>query len=105
MKDARNVNRVRPVNLNLFTIRFPIPAIVSFLHRVSGAFLFLVIPAILWTLDYSLTQDGFDAVHDWRGNLFTKLFIWAILAAFLYHLVAGIRHLLADAHVGSSLRG
>lgn len=99
------MNRARPVNLNLFTIRFPIPAIVSILHRVSGAFLFLVIPVILWTLDYSLTQDGFDAIHDWRGNLFAKLFIWAILAAFLYHLVAGIRHLLSDAHVGSSLQG
>lgn len=99
------MNRARPVNLNLFTIRFPLPAIVSILHRISGVFLFLVIPAILWTLDYSLTQDGFDAIHDWRASLFTKLFIWAILAAFLYHLTAGVRHLLSDIHIGSSLQG
>lgn len=98
------MNRVRPVNLNLFTIRFPLPAIVSILHRVSGVFLFLSIPIILWTLDYSLTQDGFDAMHDWRGNILTKLIIWAMLAAFLYHFVAGIRHLLSDIHIGSSLR-
>lgn len=98
------MNRVRPVNLNLFTIRFPLPAIVSILHRVSGVFLFLSIPILLWALDYSLTQDGFDAMHDWRGNILTKLIIWAMLAAFLYHFVAGIRHLLSDIHIGSSLR-
>lgn len=98
------MNRVRPVNLNLFTIRFPLPAIVSILHRVSGVFLFLSIPIILWALDYSLTQDGFDAMHDWRGNILTKLIIWAMLAAFLYHFVAGIRHLLSDIGMGSSLR-
>lgn len=99
------MNRARPVNLNLFTIRFPLPAIVSILHRVSGVFLFLFIPVALWTLDYSLTVDGFDALHDWRGSIIAKLIIWAILSAFLYHLVAGIRHLISDIHVGSSLRG
>lgn len=98
------MNRVRPVNLNLFTIRFPLPAIVSILHRISGVFLFISIPIILWALDYSLTQDGFDAMHDWRGNILTKLMIWAILAGFLYHFVAGIRHLLSDIHIGSTLR-
>lgn len=99
------MNRARPVNLNLFNIRFPLPAIVSILHRVSGVFLFLFIPVALWTLDYSLTADGFDALHDWRGSIFAKLVIWAVLAAFLYHMVAGIRHLLSDIHIGSSLRG
>lgn len=96
------MNRVRPVNLNLFTIRFPLPAIVSILHRISGVFLFLSIPVILWALDFSLTQDGFDALHDWSGNILIKFVIWAVLAAFLYHLVAGIRHLLTDVQIGTS---
>ncbi|HTM63351.1 MAG TPA: succinate dehydrogenase, cytochrome b556 subunit [Gammaproteobacteria bacterium] len=99
------MNRARPVNLNLMTIRFPIPAIVSILHRISGAILFLFIPVIIWTLDLSLTQDGFDALHDWSSSVFLKLVIWGVLAAFLYHLTAGIRHLLSDIHIGSTLRG
>lgn len=90
------MNRERPVNLNLFTIRFPITAIVSILHRVSGVLLFLMIPIALWTLDYSLTPDGFDAIHDWSGGLLSMLVLWAVFAAFLYHFVAGIRHLLSD---------
>ncbi|MGL4718829.1 MAG: succinate dehydrogenase cytochrome b556 subunit, partial [Kluyvera intermedia] len=32
----RNVKKQRPVNLDLTTIRFPITAIASILHRVSG---------------------------------------------------------------------
>lgn len=99
------MNRVRPVNLNLFTIRFPLPAIVSILHRLSGVFLFLSIPIILWVLDFSLTQDGFDVLHDWSGSFLTMFLVWVVLAAFLYHMVAGIRHLLSDVHIGSSLQG
>ena len=99
------MNRARPVNLNLFAFRFPLPAIVSILHRVSGALLFLCIPAALWALDYSLTPDGYEALHDWRGNFLIKLVIWSVLSAFLFHLVAGIRHLFADMHIGTTLQG
>ena len=34
------VNDRRPVNLNLLTIRQPVTAVVSILHRVSGLVLF-----------------------------------------------------------------
>ena len=34
-----------------------------------------------------------------------KLVLTAILAPFIYHLVAGIRHLLMDAGIGESLEG
>ena len=45
----RPVAKPRPVYLNLFAIRQPLPAVVSFLHRVSGALLFLIgIPLLLW---------------------------------------------------------
>ena len=38
----RNLAKARPVYLNLFQIRLPLPGIVSILHRISGAALFLV---------------------------------------------------------------
>lgn len=95
----------RPKNLNLFTIRFPLPAIVSILHRVSGAFLFLVIPLLLWGLSSSLTWSGFDSLQQGMSNLFVKGAIWIVLAAFCFHMVAGIRHLLTDIHIGISRKG
>lgn len=94
----------RPKNLNLLTIRFPIPAIVSILHRISGAFLFLLIPFILWALQTSLTYDGFDAIRQFLSNGYVRALVWILLAPFLYHLVAGVRHLLSDAHIGVSLK-
>jgi hypothetical protein len=48
--------RSRPKNLNLLTIRLPIPALVSIMHRVSGAFLFLLLPGLLWLLAQSLAS-------------------------------------------------
>ena len=99
------MNSSRPKNLNLFTIRFPLPAIVSILHRITGFILFLFIPLMLWVLAYSLTPSGFDALQAWLGNIYVKLIFWALLVPFCFHLVAGIRHLLSDIHIGVSLKG
>ena len=93
----------RPKNLNLFTIRFPIPAIVSILHRLSGAVLFLLIPFVIWGLALSLTSDGFEMLVDWTSLFYIKFMIWLFFIPFCFHLVAGIRHLLMDIHIGSSL--
>jgi len=98
------VNHKRPINLNLFTIRFPLPAIISILHRVSGAALFILIPAILWLLDYSLTSDGYDDIQLWLESPMLKFIFWILLIPFCYHLVAGVRHLLSDIHIGDTLK-
>jgi succinate dehydrogenase / fumarate reductase cytochrome b subunit len=104
IKDIKHVNHTRPKNLNLFTIHFPLPAIVSILHRVSGFFLFLLIPVILWAFDYSLTSDGYDAISQYMSSLLVKFVCWVMLAAFCFHMVAGIRHLLSDMHIGDTLK-
>jgi succinate dehydrogenase / fumarate reductase cytochrome b subunit len=99
------VNTKRPVNLNLFTIRFPIPAIVSILHRISGVVLFLLIPLALWVLDNSLSsQVSFNKLHDDFAQPFAKVLLWIIVAPFLFHLVTGIRHLLMDINIGIELK-
>ena len=94
----------RPKNLNLLTIHFPIPSIVSFLHRVSGVFLFFLIPIILWALSYSLTDSGFDSLQRSLGNIYIKFIFWILFIPFCFHLIAGIRHLLSDIHIGDTLK-
>jgi succinate dehydrogenase / fumarate reductase cytochrome b subunit len=99
------MNNKRPKNLNLFTISFPIPAIVSILHRVSGVFLFLLFPLLLWMFSLSLSSEqSFTQLHDNLTSPFAKFLIWVVLAALCYHLVAGIRHLLMDLHIGEELK-
>lgn len=101
----RPVKNQRPKNLNLFTIRLPLPAIVSILHRISGIILFLLVPLALWGLENSLaSQQQFLALQHYLSTPFMKFFIWCFLAAFIYHFVAGIRHLLMDVHIGEALQ-
>jgi succinate dehydrogenase / fumarate reductase cytochrome b subunit len=99
------VTKQRPKNLNLLTIRFPLPAIVSILHRISGVILFLFIPLMLWGLSLSLSSSqSFDDLHLFLSSPVIKFFIWGLLSAFIYHFFAGIRHLLMDIHVGDELK-
>jgi len=99
------MNNKRPKNLNLFTIRFPIPAIVSILHRISGVLLFLLFPILLWVFSLSLaSEQSFTRLHTLLSTAFAKFVIWIILAPLCYHLVAGIRHLLMDIHIGEDLQ-
>ncbi|SRR5579883_135985 len=100
------MKHTRPKNLNLFTIHFPIPAIVSILHRISGFVLFLIIPLLLWMLNASLSSmESFDALQAYLAEPFIKFILWGSLSAFIFHLVAGVRHLLMDGGVGESLKG
>jgi succinate dehydrogenase / fumarate reductase cytochrome b subunit len=100
------VRKQRPINLDLFTIKFPLPAIVSILHRISGFFVFLLIPFLLWMLSASLSSPGgFEQIQEILTSPVTKFILWLLLSALIYHLIAGIRHLLMDMGWGESLKG
>lgn len=89
----------KPVFLDLTKIRFPITAIASILHRISGFVLFLLIPLLLWMAHAASTATGFAQLQDCFSNPILKFFVWVILASLLYHLLAGIKHLLMDSHI------
>ncbi|MGR5236577.1 succinate dehydrogenase cytochrome b556 subunit [Vibrio alfacsensis] len=87
----------RPVNLDLQTIRFPITAIASILHRVSGVITFVAVGILLWLLSISLSSPmGFMEAADIVDSFFVKLILWGILTALAYHIAGGVRHLLMD---------
>lgn len=91
----------RPVFLNLLQIRFPVTAIASITHRISGFLLFLFIPALLFILHCSLSSAAnFNKTAVWFSTIWARLAIFLLLASMIYHLVAGIRHLLMDMHIG-----
>ena len=95
----------RPINLNLASFKWPVTAISSGLHRITGILLFLSIPFWLWALQLSLTESGFLEVKSVMSGIIAKLITWAILSMLSYHIVAGIRHLLMDIGIGESLEG
>ena len=93
----KDVKKQRPVNLDLKTIRFPVTAIASILHRVSGVITFVAIGILLWLLGTSLSSlEGFQVASSIMGSFIVKFIIWGILTALAYHVVVGIRHMLMD---------
>jgi succinate dehydrogenase cytochrome b subunit len=99
------VNKKRPVNLDLMSMKFPPMAIISILHRISGILLFLLTPFMLYLLDKSLQSNHmFEQTKVLISNLWVKLVLWAFLSALFYHLLAGIRHLLMDFGLGEELQ-
>ena len=97
--------RSAPVYLNLLRIRFPVGAVTSIAHRISGILLFLSLPFLIYLLDLSLRgPGGFDKAlatvqNGWFEAGFTLL-VWSLLQ----HLLSGIRFLLIDIEQGVTLQ-
>lgn len=94
----------RPRYLNLLQIRLPLPGMMSIMHRISGAVLFLALPLLLWWLQQSLTSfDTFTALQTTFSHGFVKFVLIGLLWGYLHHLCAGIRHLMLDLDYGTEL--
>ena len=94
----RPVTKPRPVYLNLVRIRLPLPGIVSILHRLSGAGLFLVgLPLLLAWIQSSLASpESFEAMRAMLANPLAKITLIGLIWAYLHHFCAGLRYLLLD---------
>jgi len=94
----------RPLWYNLSPLNLPLPGLVSILHRVSGAMLFLALVWFLFLLDMSLSSEaGFARARAYVGHPLVKLSLLALLWAYLHHFCAGIRYLLLDIDKGVGL--
>lgn len=95
----------RPKNLNLISIRLPLPALVSILHRATGALIFLLLPLILCALQQSLkSPEDFHNLVVTASSPMVKLPLLGLLWAFLHHFLAGLRHLTLDMRWGLEIK-
>jgi succinate dehydrogenase / fumarate reductase cytochrome b subunit len=96
----------RPVNLDISTIRLPITAYVSILHRISGVIMVVASFLLLWALDLSLSSaESFASLGDLLSSPLAKFVVWGIVTALIYHSFAGVRHLIMDFGVGETMEG
>lgn len=83
--------------------RLPAAGIVSILHRISGALLFVLLPFILFLFDKSITSEiSFGFMQGYVSHPLVKLAILVVVWGYLQHFCAGIRHLVMDLHIGLS---
>ena len=98
------IKKKRPKNLDLPTIRLPLPGILSILHRVSGAGIFLLLPFLLWLFQGSLVSpETFASIRSVVAHPLAKIVLFGLLWFYMHHFCAGIRYLLLDLHKGVEL--
>ena len=99
-RQFRNINAFT----DLTTYRLPPAGIVSILHRVSGALMFVLLPFIIWMFDTSISSEisfarfsnVFSNGAGFLPGWFIKLVALALIWAYLHHFIAGLRHLWMD---------
>ncbi|BAH83340.1 succinate dehydrogenase, cytochrome b556 subunit [Candidatus Ishikawella capsulata] len=91
------VKKQRPINLDIKTIHFPITAIFSILHRITGVINVFTFGFLMLLLDKSLSSpESFIKISVFMSNFFVKGVLWSLLTALIYHAIGGIRHMLMD---------
>jgi succinate dehydrogenase / fumarate reductase, cytochrome b subunit len=102
-----SVRKARPEfrNIHISQIvgyRLPLAGIISILHRVSGAAMFLIgFPVILYLFEQSITSElSFQNFKAAFSNVFVKLVLIGLAWSFIHHFCCGIRYLMLDMHKG-----
>ena len=96
----------RPVNLDIFTMNLPFAAWASITHRITGGILFVGLVFGLYALQLALSSaQGFAEAVTLSDTVLGRIIFIGLVFSFSYHLLAGIKHLLLDFHIGDSVRG
>jgi len=93
---------IKPVYINLFKIQLPLSALLSISHRVSGILIFfMVLPVSAYILNILVaSQASFTSFLDaYKASVFLRTFVLFNILIFVYHVIAGIRHMLMDFHL------
>ena len=97
------MNKKRPMFLNLAQMKFPVTAIISIGHRISGVVMFVSLPWLIYLFQKSTTSaSSFAAIGASIRSFPFSLFLIATVFAFAYHISSGIRHIIMDMGFGKS---
>ena len=105
VREAKQKGRPEFRNIGITDItskyRMPPSAIVSILHRISGAGMFLALPFLLYLFQQSLlSESSFGYFAGIVSHPLAKIVLLGLSWAYLHHFTAGIRHLIMDNHIG-----
>lgn len=89
--------RQRPLSPHLSIYRFRYTLTTSIANRVTGAALSAALPLlVIWLMSAAAGGERHEAVRSAFGHPLGRVILAVVAAAFVYHLLAGIRHLIWD---------
>jgi len=91
----------RPLSPHLQVYRLALGTVLSGLHRIAGVALSASsLLLVVWLVAAARGPDTYAAATRFLSSVPVQLVLVAALAAFWYHLFAGVRHLAWDAGLG-----
>lgn len=89
--------RDRPLSPHLSVYKFKYTLVTSISHRISGLILSVgLLVLVYWLMAIANGEPAYSRATVVLSHWFFKLVYAGLLVAFVYHLVAGIRHLVWD---------
>ena len=87
----------RPLSPHLQIYRWPLPMVMSILHRITGAGLYFGIALIAWWLIAAGSgPNDYGKVGAFFNSSFGRLILLGYTWALIHHMVGGVRHLIWD---------
>jgi succinate dehydrogenase / fumarate reductase, cytochrome b subunit len=93
--------RERPLSPHMQIYRWPLPMIMSIVHRITGAGLYFGILLLVWWLVAAgQGPNAYSKVSAFVGSLFGRVILFGYTWALIHHMLGGIRHLIWDSGHG-----
>lgn len=91
----------RPLSPHLDVYRLPLTALVSVVHRGTGAALSVgTLVLVWWLIALANGEASFLTAQAFLGSIFGRLLLLGWTFALFFHLANGVRHLIWDAGYG-----
>jgi len=87
----------RPISPHLLVYRWPLPMVMSILHRITGAGLYIgTLLMAWWLIAAGSGPNAYATFGAFMGSFFGRLILFGYTWALLHHALGGIRHLIWD---------
>jgi succinate dehydrogenase / fumarate reductase, cytochrome b subunit len=87
----------RPLSPHLQIYRPMLTMVMSILHRITGAALYVgTIVLAFWLIAGATSATAFEAAQGFMGTWFGRLILLGYTWALLHHMLGGIRHFIWD---------
>src|SRR5437868_9321378 len=93
--------RERPLSPHMQIYRWPLPMIISIVHRITGAGLYFgTLLLVWWLVAAGQGPNAYSKVSAFIGSLFGRVILFGYTWALIHHMLGGIRHLIWDSGHG-----
>jgi succinate dehydrogenase / fumarate reductase cytochrome b subunit len=91
----------RPLSPHLQVYRWPLPMLMSILHRITGVGLYFgTLLVAWWLIAASSGPNAYAAVGAFVNSFFGRLILFGYTWALIHHMLGGMRHLIWDCGYG-----